>query len=98
LFYDQRLAVLLYGISEGFYDKAVMHGVGKGVTDYNAGGPIDNNHQIHPAPAHANVGQVNAPDMVRVFWLYVPEQIRISPSRIVLVSRAFASTYSLILY
>ena len=76
---DYRLAVFLDGAAEGFDDKAAVQGVGLGVSNDHAGCPINDYDQIHPAPAHADIGQINPPDMIGIFRLGISKQIRICP-------------------
>jgi len=59
---DYRLAMFLDGAADGFDDKSAVQGVGVGVANDHAGCPIDDYDQIHPAPAHADIGQINPPD------------------------------------
>jgi hypothetical protein len=39
--------------------------------------PVDDRHEVHPSVRHADVGDVDAPDMVRILGRDIPEQIGI---------------------
>jgi hypothetical protein len=58
-------------------DKPFFQRGGKLPAHYVPGIPVDNRHKVHESACHPDIGDVYAPDMIRVFWLYSPQQVRI---------------------
>src|SRR5207249_3696101 len=57
--------------------KANLQGVIQRPTDHIAREPIQHGDQVYPAAMQADIGDVNAPDMIGVSSGHVPQQIRI---------------------
>jgi hypothetical protein len=75
--HDERLPVPNNCLADTIHDKTCVQRVGQGVADNNPGVPVDNECKIHETLIHSHIGKVDAPDLIRMLYLNITQQIRI---------------------
>jgi len=58
-------------------DKRHLQGLIESPGNHIPGKPVDDRHEIHPAPEEPDVGDIDSPDVVGISGHRVPEEIRI---------------------